>query len=719
MIPPAVIASLLTLSAPEPPAPPEPAPSEDAAPSGGLTPEGLRPGSDPEAHRPSERAPSGDAPPFGGPAPEGLRPEFGPEPLAAIHPRWRSFEPEHRLTPCPFEGQVDYDPEIVRCGQVLVPEDRRDPASRLIRILFMRVSPLEEGEGRVLVRLAGGPGGPAISGARAELYSGPGGHPLRRAGEIVFFDQRGVGASEPAFCRGVPRSYQLGVPMREGYALRREARAACIAEAMAQGTAVHAYTNWDNALDVRDLRRALGHDRWTLFGISYGTELAQHVMRVDPDGIRAVILDSVVPMAPAEAPRARLRVFGVEGALRGVARACADEPACADEVGDLYARFEAVFAALDEAPIVLEGLSKAQFGEGRVHLDGQLAASFVFLLLYQRAMFGELTLLLDALERRDEEALRALADGQGFPQDLLWGGGLNAVITCREDRRNGPALVEAGRRALPQLSRYIDPEEAGRSCPELLAGIGSQRGLAPLESDLPVLVANGALDPITPPAFARAILPGLSRATYVEVPWTGHGALLTHLDGCGGRIVRAFVADPEAPLDTSCADAIPPPEFATSFRRTAGPLRLAAAVREGRYPLWALPGLLLLLVAVVGFPVAALVRWREGRPEARGRLARRMAALSALVTLAGVVTAVVLTLGWAKAHPAGLAVGLPSAVAVAGGLALLGLVLGLGAALSAFRNSSCPFGTRWAAVLVAAGSASTFALLVLAGAGPL
>ena len=39
-------------------------------------------------------------------------------------------------------------------------------------------------------------------------------------------------------------------------------------------------------------------DQWNLFGVSYGTELGQMVLRIDPGGVRSAVLDSVVSPPP-------------------------------------------------------------------------------------------------------------------------------------------------------------------------------------------------------------------------------------------------------------------------------------------------------------------------------------------------------------------------------------------------------------------------------------
>ena len=51
----------------------------------------------------------------------------------------------------------------------------------------------------------------------------------------------------------------------------------------------------ENALDIEDVRRALGYDKFDFYGVWYGTLLALHGLRETPETFRSVILDAVVP----------------------------------------------------------------------------------------------------------------------------------------------------------------------------------------------------------------------------------------------------------------------------------------------------------------------------------------------------------------------------------------------------------------------------------------
>jgi pimeloyl-ACP methyl ester carboxylesterase len=210
----------------------------------------------------------------------------------SLHPRWQSFEPTYREHACPFPT-AGFSDRPVSCGYVLVPEDRTDADSRLISLSVAKLSAIAgPWPAQAVVFLNGGPGGATLDelGERSGTFAT--GLPLPES-EVILFDQRGTGYSDSEFCRGIRPSSRIGVAAAE---LRyRAALKRCLDEARTRGIAIDAYSTWHNALDIRDLRRAMSYDEWNLWGLSYGTRLARAALDVDPEGIRSVILDSALP----------------------------------------------------------------------------------------------------------------------------------------------------------------------------------------------------------------------------------------------------------------------------------------------------------------------------------------------------------------------------------------------------------------------------------------
>ena len=580
-----------------------------------------------------------------------------------VDPVWQVFEPAFTPYVCPFHAEAPaYDPEEFRCGYVLVPEDRTNANSRLIKLSVLKIrSTAANPERRAVIRLTGGPGGPSLSAGRIRAYQSANTQKYRESADLIFFDQRGIGYSEAAFCRAVPRNFQFGVSTTQGGPLLIEAFRKCLNEARAQGISVDAYSTWQNALDVRDIRRALGYAQWTLFGVSYGTQLGQAVIQVDEAGTRAAILDSVVPAAPLEQGGWGAVAYGFRSSLTALSEMCAQDQACARDIGSFADRFIAAFEAYDQDPLTLDGLDHGRFLNGRLVMDGDLAGGAVFQALYSHRLYADFPSLLRALETRDGTAIKAYVDVLGRRIDHSAGNGLELVANCR-----GPALLTdqqtAEMRATePQLSKWIDSVSWTRTCRGAYK-IAPDPAVQTLVTDVPILVAAGTVDPITPPSYGQAILPGLAHAQYVEFPYTGHGALLSHSAGCGGALWVAFVADPAAALDASCIAEIEAPQFLTRRLETKAPYALARDLQAGQYP-WLPLGLAgLLLTSLFVFPLGWAARRIQASPVQDLAHARPIAWVGALFSLGGFGWAVRQILATATSHPMALPLGvLPAA----------------------------------------------------------
>lgn len=639
-----------------------------------------------------------------------------------VHPVWQRFDPEFTPYVCPFHADAPrYDPDEFRCGYVLVPEDRTSPASRLIQLSVLKIrSTSDNPDRRAVIRLTGGPGGPSLGAGRIRAYQAANTQRFRTAADLIFFDQRGIGYSEAHFCRAVPRSFQFGQAAPEGHASWAAALNQCLREARMKGIAVDAYSTWQNALDVRDIRKALGYEQWTLFGVSYGTELGQAVLDVDPDGTRAAILDSVVPAAPLSTGGWNAAAYGFRSALTSINADCQADRNCARDVGDMTARFLAVFAAYEADPLILDGLDPGSYLDGRLVLDGTVAAGAVFQALYIERLYGDFPSLLKALETRDTVAMSAYAEVLGRPIDHAAGNGMELVANCRGSALLTEAQAEDQLAAEPDLAPFMGTVEWHRICP-VAYRVDPDPAVRVLKTDIPVLVGAGATDPITPPNYGQAIMPGLANGQYVEFPHTGHGVFLSHLHGCGGDLWLQFVNDPNAKVDTACIADIAPPDFATRLIETRRPYAFARRLQAGTYPIAAMLTGAVLLMSLLAFPLGWLARTVQGSASVQMGLARSIAWGGALISLAALALAVVQILKTASDHPMALPIGVLPAAGWSVWLALIGFALTVLALVRAIRSGEFgrpAIGTSLGLVLTGGAALHALVFLLNLGLGP-
>ncbi|MBJ7454186.1 MAG: alpha/beta fold hydrolase, partial [Blastococcus sp.] len=234
---------------------------------------------------------------------------------------------------CDFEVPAGVD---MQCGTLEVPADREDPDGGEVELAFGVVrSDAPDLADDPVVYLSGGPGQSTLElvpQGFAQLYE-----PLTANRDLVLLDQRGTGLSEPSlacdeYTDVALESLGSDLSDEELEAEALDALEECHERLADDGVDFADYNSAASAADLEDLRVALDYDEWNLYGISYGTRLAQQAMRDHPDGIRSVVLDSAYP---ADADLYAEMPGNAERAMEALFTTCADDPACAAAYPDL------------------------------------------------------------------------------------------------------------------------------------------------------------------------------------------------------------------------------------------------------------------------------------------------------------------------------------------------------------------------------------------------
>ena len=181
------------------------------------------------------------------------------EPTAAEE----AFIPVFEEAACPFERPEE---AAISCGTVVVPEDHFSPNERSLRIavvVFKDESPGHQPDPVIL--LAGGPGEKTLANAlQLASFLAPL-HPNR---DLIVFDQRGVGLSEPALeCPGWEQAQLEVLDERDPEVVMQttfEALMLCRDRLVSEGHNLAAYTTLQNAADVNAIRLALGYEQMNL-----------------------------------------------------------------------------------------------------------------------------------------------------------------------------------------------------------------------------------------------------------------------------------------------------------------------------------------------------------------------------------------------------------------------------------------------------------------------
>jgi pimeloyl-ACP methyl ester carboxylesterase len=442
----------------------------------------------------------------------------------------------------PCAGTPDYD-----CAKLPVPLDPAAPDGEQIALEVRRLTETREGRG-VLVALAGGPGQSStsfIDDFADVLAEGL----VDR--QLVVVDLRGTGASGALRCSaldGAPDVLSLAA---------LTARVGACGEQL--GARRRHFTTTEAVADLELLRRELGVERLSLFGVSHGSYVAQRYARAHPEQVDRLVLDSPVAQdqggafdtSTYRAVGRVLRALCRGGACRGVEDPVADVRRLARRLsrGTLSARVTDArgrlrVVRLAGAGELLDLLVSTDFSAA---LRGALPAA-----VHAAARGDAVPLLrLVALERGSDDP-RAPDTGEEPAEEFS--NALFFATTCQEKplpwAPDAPVSGRSERRAAA-LS-HLPPDALA---PFTHAAAGSTQvgsafcsawppttvAVPPAPAEIPAtaLVLSGARDLRTPAAEARRTAAGIRDGTLVVVPGVGH-AVVGWRAPCVERALRRF-----------------------------------------------------------------------------------------------------------------------------------------------------------------------------------
>jgi pimeloyl-ACP methyl ester carboxylesterase len=468
------------------------------------------------------------------------------------------YEPKFEATTC--DGVAPVDPRV-ECGVLTVPVDRDHPRRGDVTLPVATIrsaapDPLPD----PIIYFAGGPGGPGRLIARRIMDLNLGG---RR--DVIVFDQRGTGQSTPSLdCPeqsevvwqtfGAARDPQAEA---DGF---REALATCRKQLVSSGVDLDAYDTPTTTDDVADLRTALGINRWNLWGISYGTEVALEMLRRHPEGVRSAVIDSVVPTdEPADASE-HLKV--AKRVLAQLFTGCASDPKCSAAYPTLKDDFDALVAEWNAQPF--EATATDPTGQPRqLAITGDDLVAGVWNAMYNNNVIPLLPSLVGQLRARGDAAGTVVTQlvTAGVTQLTQGAEAMGNAVECADRQRLGGPKQDEVIADNPRFAGLISLRTSGQACDVIRVKSLPAAFNKPVRSDLPVLVYGDEYDPVTPPANSRRAARTLRRSTFVPTHGLGHGAVLKN--ECTLGIFGAFLTDPAAPVDTTCAKEMFGPAWAT------------------------------------------------------------------------------------------------------------------------------------------------------------
>ncbi len=442
----------------------------------------------------------------------------------------------------------------LQCARMEAPLDYDDPGGRTIKVAVARVAATGDRIGS-LVTNPGGPGGSGVFGAATTaLGLTEAKSPLLARFDLVGFDPRGVGATEPAVdCYTDAEADRGEVPLTtQGTTVQwteQDTRAVverCAAGSGGRDALAHLGTR-DVARDLDVLRAVLGDDKLTFLGQSYGTRLGAVYAEQFPRNVRAMLLDGAIDSRQGTAERRTSAYAGFQAAFDRMAASCAQQDDCplGQDPAAAVEEFQKIVQPLYGTPVPALG--------GELGFDG--AVGGVISGLYTEAAWPRIIKGLTQLRQgRGDELAQLGFDFAGRDANGAWTNfaEANYAINCMDEQRlteqQGGELRTAVFASAPFMDPGVDLRTGARDgCEHWPAQPTLGFPYADDVQGLPrTLVVSITGDPTTPHAGGVRLAETLGSAL-LTVRGEGHTIVTAGTNPCVNQAAADYLIDLKLP----------------------------------------------------------------------------------------------------------------------------------------------------------------------------
>jgi pimeloyl-ACP methyl ester carboxylesterase len=405
------------------------------------------------------------------------------------------------LDPCTYsteDGNYAAD-----CGTLVVPENRHDPASRLIAVQVTRIRAQTDDPAEPVFRLEGGPGRTNMNFSMASRFAGE--------RDVVLVGYRGIDSSVRLDCPEVESALKHSTDFLAEKSLQAYADGyrACAERLTNEGADLAGYTIPQRVADLEAVRVALGYDRINLLGESAGTRTALIYSWRYPENVNRSVLIGVNPPGHF--------VWDTktnDEQIQRYAELCSQDASCSGRTDDLAATISSTEIQDDWFFLPVE------IGTTRVGSFYSLAET-----TSENAPLSSAMAIDTWLAASEDDAsgfwFTSLFAGAFFPGEFVWG---EYAATARLDAQAAREYFSAGGRKsdLAYAATAFGWGE-GRMIDAWPATPDDDAYSDVETSDTETLLIGGQLDTATPPQWAtRDLLPHLPNGHQLVLPGFGH-----------------------------------------------------------------------------------------------------------------------------------------------------------------------------------------------------
>ncbi|NWF64050.1 MAG: alpha/beta fold hydrolase [Chloroflexi bacterium] len=480
----------------------------------------------------------------------------------------------------PCDGQPD-----LTCVKIAVPLNHFDSANPETLGVYFGVAPATgERYGMYVQAYPGGPGGEGISSAYLDYLD----ESILEHYDIVYYDQRGIGLSNPLAC---PIAYAedfkdfltrfdeagvegLDTPAEQEEAVERARQYIedCVAEIGIDPAKLAFFGTDQVAEDIDVFREMIGDEKIWIYGVSYGTAVAQTYAAAHPDRVAGLILDGAINMTLTGEQSALAQEKAFDKTLVAVLNACSADEFCRADMGgrDALAVYDELAARLSKDPLAYDfPLPGGKTVKGLFTFNAfEYTTAYQMYSLRGRMLF--LRALADANRGDFVPMLRLMYDNATIDPatfeylgDPTFSDTMFLSVLCTDDSYFSGApeeriaqTIEAGQASNGTAPRLDGSVYTGLSCAFWPGSPSEVVTREPLKLEgVPVLVLNATLDPATPFEEGKFVAESFAEGYHIYVEGGVH-SIYGYGYSCPDQYVTDLLVSGELPAEREvvCTD---------------------------------------------------------------------------------------------------------------------------------------------------------------------
>ena len=408
----------------------------------------------------------------------------------------------------------------IECTTISVPFDYASPERGSFTLPLTRLRALDDDlrQGVLLVN-PGGPGAPGTSLAQNAAYYFS--KDLMTQFDIVGWDPRGTGASTPTFDCG--DSYNDFFANERTVASTKKFVDACAAKNLEIITYMSTSAS---ARDMNAIRLALGEEKISYFGFSYGSTLGATWATLFPDTVQGAVFDAAAAPNTTSAERRLTQAEGFEKQLTAFLAQCSQDSSCA-------------FHNNGKAEQAFDDLLKTEATVNATVLLTATASS-----LYDDSAWNDLAKALKSAQDGDGKLVRDLYNSYYY-QDAGYEDSRNvseaSIATICDDETKRLSVAEVASqlptftKAAPRFGEFFGRDYTCSLWPTSESALQQVQ----ISSPAPIVVIGSTNDPVTPLASSQSMSSALENSRFISVNSSRHTSYLKN--DCATQLVDAFL----------------------------------------------------------------------------------------------------------------------------------------------------------------------------------